>query len=324
MEQQEENKLDDLSFYDLWLEYEKYMKVKLKKQSYRKEYNNYKNHILPYFKDYLVKDITAKDYLGFMNVIEDNENNYKYSFKTSLHTCMVSILNYAIKFYDLKDNIASKVGNFNKNKREIKNIDFWTYEEYQKFISVIEDELYKIFFNTLYFTGMRIGEITALNWNDFNGDYLDVNKTLSKELDEEDNYIINPPKTFKSIRKIKLDNDLIKSLKKLYSRQKKMIGFNDNWFIFGGKKALAQTTITNRKNKYCKIAEVKKIRLHDFRHSHATLLLSQGVPITVISQRLGHSDIAMTLNTYSHLMKQDEDKAINIINCIKSNNPIFN
>lgn len=58
--------------------------------------------------------------------------------------------------------------------------------------------------------------------------------------------------------------------------------------------------------------------MHDFRHSHATLLLSQGVPITDISQRLGHSDIAMTLNTYSHLMLKDEDKAINLINAIKS------
>lgn len=68
---------------------------------------------------------------------------------------------------------------------------------------------------------------------------------------------------------------------------------------------------------YCKLANVKKIRIHDFRHSHASLLLSKGVPITVISQRLGHSDINMTLNTYSHMMPNDEDKAVNMINGLR-------
>lgn len=318
----ETKNLDNLLFYDLWLEYNDFLKVKLKQQSYRKENNNYKNHIVPYFKDYLVKDITARDYVRFMNEIE--EKNYKYNTKSNIHVCMVSILNYAVKFYDLPSNVASKIGNFNKNKREIKNVDYWTLDEFKKFISVVDNETYKVFFNTLYFTGMRLGEITALNWNDFKNGYIDINKTLSKEKDENGDYIINSPKTPKSIRKIRLDKELIKSIKGIYKIQKKMPNFNNNWFIFGGEKPLAPTTITRKKDEYCKLANVKKIRLHDFRHSHATLLLSQGVPITVISQRLGHSDIAMTLNTYSHLVLQDEDKAINIIDYIKENNPIFN
>ena len=93
-------------------------------------------------------------------------------------------------------------------------------------------------------------------------------------------------------------------------------GFNDDWYIFGGIKPLAPTTIGRKKDRYSALAGVKKIRIHDFRHSHAFLLLSFGVPITVISQRLGHSDINMTLNTYSHLMPRDEDKAINMINTL--------
>ncbi len=313
---------DNLSFNDLWTEYNDYMKLRLKKQSYRKEYNNYKNHIIPFFGNYLVKNITSRVYLQFMNKLD--ESSYSYSFKKSIHTCMVSILNYAVKFYDAPYNIASKVGGFNKGKSKPKKINFWTYEEFKKFISVIDDELYNSFFNTLYFTGMRIGEITALTWNDFKGDFLDVNKTISKEKDENGNYIINAPKTEKSIRKIKLDKELIKSIKKIHNKQKKMINYNNNWFIFGGEKPLSQTTLTRKKDNYCKIANVKKIKLHEFRHSHATLLLSQGVPVTVISQRLGHSDITMTLNTYSHLIDADIDKAINIINCLKSNKPRFN
>lgn len=96
--------------------------------------------------------------------------------------------------------------------------------------------------------------------------------------------------------------------------------FNEDWYIFGGINPLSTTTIGRKKDIYCKKANVKKIRIHDFRHSHASLLLSYGVPITVISQRLGHSDTNMTLNIYSHLIPQDEDKAIDILNNLNSNN----
>lgn len=81
---------------------------------------------------------------------------------------------------------------------------------------------------------------------------------------------------------------------------------------------MSPTTIGRKKDNYCVKAGVKKIRIHDFRHSHASLLLSKNVPIIVIFERLGHFDINMTLNTYSHMIPKDEDKAINIIEEIKS------
>ena len=110
-----------------------------------------------------------------------------------------------------------------------------------------------------------------------------------------------------------------------------MLSLPDNWdYSLNGLVAVSKEQITSirstidelKKQKYLKIeiskiAKVKKIRIHDFRHSHASLLLSYGIPITVISKRLGHSDINMTLNTYSHLIPKDEDKAIDIINKIK-------
>ena len=92
---------------------------------------------------------------------------------------------------------------------------------------------------------------------------------------------------------------------------------------------MARTTIKSKKDHYEK-AKVKKIRIHDFRHSHASLLLSWNIPISVISKRLGHSDISMTLKVYSHLMPLDEEKAINTLNNLTSrnnqeiNSPIYN
>lgn len=97
------------------------------------------------------------------------------------------------------------------------------------------------------------------------------------------------------------------------------MNFDDDWFVFGGIKPLSPTTIARKKDNYCKEAGVKKIRIHDFRHSHVSLLISKGVPITAISKRLGHSNIEMTFNTYAHLIPEDEIKTINVLDDLSSN-----
>ena len=306
---------ENILFSKLWIEYNEYAKLKQKKQSYRKTLSKFNNHILPYFKDYRVNKIDAKTYTKWQIELEKKDFSYKYL--SSLHGAMVTILNYAIKFYGLKTNIASQIGNFSKRNIKPSRIDFWTYEEYQKFISNVDDIVYKTFYETLYLTGMRQGEALSLTWKDIKNGYIDIYKTISKEK-EDGKYIINTPKTKSSIRKIRIDNNLIKDLKELKKYYMNIIDFNEDWFVFGGIVPLTATTIGRRKDNYCMKSGVKKIRIHDFRHSHASLLLSSGVPITVISQRLGHSDINMTLNTYSHLIPNDVDKAINIIEEIKS------
>lgn len=315
-ELKEENNNSNILFEELWVNYEKYIRLKQKRQSYRKTVSKFNNHILPYFSKYPINKINASVYTRWQ--IEIESKGYKHKYNTSLHSSMVTILNYAIKFYDLKENIASKIGNFSKKNELSKNVDFWTLEEFNKFIDVVDDNVYKLFFETLYYTGLRQGECLALTWNDFQDNYLNINKTISKEkVDGE--YIINTPKTPGSIRKVSLDDDLIQKLKEFQEVSEKMIGFEKDWFIFYGLNPLSPTTIARKKNTYCEKSGVKKIRIHDFRHSHASLLLSLGVPITVISKRLGHTDINMTLNTYSHLIPKDEDKAITILNSIKMN-----
>lgn len=310
------NNYENMSFQELYDIYIKSKMQKLKPESLRSIKSRFNNYILPFFKDYKINKIDNKSYIEWKDYILQKGFSFKYN--SSLHGAMVSILNYAIDFYDLDKNIASKVGNFSK-KYYIKKVDFWTFEEFNKFISSIDDKLYYSLYTTLYYTGMRLGECLALKWNDFIDDYIDINKTIGKSKNNGE-YIITTPKTMSSIRKIKLDDKTKNILLELKEYYKKIPNFSNDWFIFGGINAMAQTTIGRRKDEYCKKGNVKRIKIHDFRHSHATLLLSEGVPITVISKRLGHSDITMTLNTYSHLVPEDEDKAINILNNLNNLN----
>lgn len=305
----------NLTFEELWELYKEHISLKMKAQSYRKTLSKFKNHILPYFKDYKVKNINATIYTKWQRIIE--EKGFKYKYNASIHGSMVTILNYAVQFHGLKNNIASQVGNFKRKYDLQTSVNFWTLEEFNTFINVMPNDVYKAFFTTLYYTGLRQGECLALTWKDFNKDYLDIYKTISKEkLNGE--YIVNTPKTQKSIRRIKLDDNLIQVLNELKEKAKQFEGFEEDWYIFGCINPLSPSTIGRKRDKYCAISGIKKIKIHELRHSHASLLLSYGVPITVISQRLGHSNITMTLDTYSHLIPQDEDKAINILNKINT------
>lgn len=301
---------EKITFQQLYDTYIQDKSQKLKYQSLRTIKNKFENHILPYFKDYEITNITNKDYLNWKDKIIKKGFSFKYN--SSLHTCMVGILNYAMKFYDLDFNIASKIGNFSK-KYYIEKTNFWTYEEFMKFIQVVDNFEYYVFFMVLYNTGIRLGEALALDWKHFHDNYIKIDRTLIRGRNDN-NYIFNAPKTISSTREILLDNYTIKLLKELKKYYSQFVGFNENWFMFGGIKALSTTTIARKKNNYCKLANVKQIRIHDFRHSHASLLLSKKVPVTVISKRLGHADTATTLKIYSHLIPEDEFKAINLLN----------
>ena len=301
---------NNLTFLDLYTKFIEYKELRLKPGSIRSIKSRFKTHILPYFGNMLVSKIDGDTYNNWKKEIL--KKNFSYKYNSSLHVCMVDIINYAIKFYNFEKNIPSLIGNFQKYNY-IPNNNFWTYEEYKSFISCVNEIEYYSLFQTLYFTGMRIGEALALTWDDIKENYINVNKSLSKEK-KNDKYIITIPKTHTSIRKINIDEKTKQVLNNLKNYYKQHIGFKNEWFVFGGITPKSRTTIERIKNNYCKIANVKQIKMHDFRHSHASLLLSKGVPILVISKRLGHKNTSTTLNIYSHLIPEDEDKAIQLLN----------
>ena len=204
-----------------------------------------------------------------------------------------------------------EIGKF-KTKLEVKKYDFYTIEEFNKFIKYIDHSVYKQFFTFMFFTGARPGETFALQFKDIDNDYIVINKTLTSHNGRE----FDSPKTYSSIRKIKLDKKLKKDLldlKKLYN------GWNQDYFIFGGSKPLAPTTVNRYKFKACQRANLRPITLHQFRHSHATLLVNNNILINEVSRRLGHSNVSTTLNTYVHTDLSQEKRVYNTLNSMRFN-----
>lgn len=304
-----------MKFINIVNDYMSFIELKGKPQSIRSIKSRINNYILPYFEKYNIEDINKNVYINWQRYIESL--GFKYRYKKSLHYTNVAIFNYANKFYDINNNIPSKVGNFN-NCYDIENkTDIWDYSDFKKFINEVDNNIYKALFNFMYFTGCRLGECLALTFKDLNNNIITINKTISKEFINGKRQITTP-KTKKSIRDIHIDNLLkneLNNLRDYYINNN--IDYQESFYIFGGKKALSPSTIERKKNYYCNKTNIKQIRLHDFRHCHASLLLSQGVPISAISERLGHSDINITLSTYVHLLPKDEEKVLTAINTLR-------
>lgn len=300
-----------MNFYDCYLSYLDYVKIKQKVQSYNSIVGKFKIHILPYFKDFDINDICFTDYLNWQKIID--EKDYSYCHKRNLHCIFSAFLEFCVNCYGLKNNVAKQVGNFPKNKCIKNKLSFYTYDEFLKFSNGFDNIIYKYFFHFLFFTGVRPGEAMALKFSDLNNNFVSINKTI----DEHGKREFSTPKTLSSYRTICIDEDLVLKLDELKNFYNK-IYFNEvDFYVFGGLKPLAPTTINRYKIKACQKSNIKPIRLHDFRHSHATLLIDNGVPINEVSRRLGHGSIVTTLNVYVHNNLDNEKRVMETLNSIK-------
>lgn len=221
-----------------------------------------------------------------------------------------------------KQNPSKIVGNVKKQKVKI---DFWTLEEFQKVISVINKQDYYQYFHyiclwLLFMTGMRIGEATALKWSDVDleNSILNINKNLLYK--SQTNYKFGEPKTKASNRQIVLDNDTLRLLKDWKEIQQKVIS-SDSFILSYNGYPTQKHTLSHAVKRYAKMANVHSIRIHDLRHSHASLLIQLGENPLVIRDRLGHEEIETTLGTYGHLYPNTNYEVANKLNgLIKDNN----
>lgn len=245
--------------------------------------------ITPYFGKMNVNKITPNHIRKWQN--ELIKKGYSQTYLKSINNQISAIFNFAIKYYNLSSSPALKAGAMGKKNAD--DMQFWTVKEFKKFIEYDDKPISELAFKVLFWTGMRSGELMALTYKDINlsDKIIDINKTYTR-LKKED--IINSPKTPKSKRTISISNSLCEDIEKyknkLYDYKESDRIFNFTKFFLG-----------HEMRRVCKKSGVKQIRIHDLRHSHASLLIELGFTPLLIAERLGHEKVQTTLDTYSHL-----------------------
>lgn len=313
---------DNLTLNGLFEAYFSHISNIQKPSTLRKTRDNYVLHIKNVLGDKIASQITTKDVLHLHHILDNKrikincadskrnigEHPLSVTYKKTIHITLNSILQFGCKFFDLEKNVASIVGNFKKQKGSVKEVmNFLTIEEFNKFIELEQNELYKDFFTILFYTGMRRGELLALEL-DNDVDFQNKKIYITKSLNPKNGKLATTPKTNKSNRQLtmlKIVYDILIKYKQLNISQP---------FSFD---KIKPTTLQRKCDKNCKEANINKnIRIHDFRHSFATMCINNQVPIEVISDYLGHENISTTLDTYSHLYPNSQAKLINILDNI--------
>lgn len=317
----------NMTLEELFVEYLEAKKHEVRETSLDKSKRILQRHIIDSLGKYKLNKLNLKILQNWKNEI--SEKNLSLTMNQNIYKEFRALLNYAVKLEYIPNNLLTKLGNFKSGTVEKKaEMDYYTIEEFKAFIEAAQQNAelaeksnnyfewnYYVFFAIAFYTGMRKGEIHGLRWSDIDGEYISIKRSIAQKLKGGDR--ITPPKNKSSIRTLQLPIPLIKILNRHKDRCKMFDNFSEENYICGGDKSLRDSTIQKRNVKFSQMAEIKTIRIHDFRHSHASLLANEGINIQEISRRLGHSNVEITWNTYSHLYPREEERAVRILNQIE-------
>lgn len=297
--------------YNLWMEQQK-LNVKMATLMDQKSF--IEMHVLPKLGNVKLENITVVQCQKLVNEAY-NRGLKRYGYVRSV---TAQIMRFGESLEIMKDNPMKRTI-LPRKKNDDEKLKFYTKEELLHFFKCVKsDGNYQklAFFRLLAFTGARKSEIMALQWTDidFKAKAMNVNKTVSKDFDN--NVILQSPKTNSSNRSISLDDETLKILNtwRLMQRSDYLrMGFNtssEEQHLFTDKKN--QLHALTKPNQWLKsiirVHELPEITPHHFRHTHASLLLQAGIPVKEVSERLGHKDITITLEIYSHVMPEEQEK----------------
>ena len=251
--------------------------------------------VTPFFKKIPLNEIKPTHVRQWQNSLtcyrDENGKPYAQTYLKCINNQLTAIFNYAVKYYGLKENPCHKAGSMGKKKAD--EMLFWTKDEFQTFIESMKDRpaSYTVFM-TMYYTGIREGELLALTPADFDLDKrtVTINKTFQHTGGKD---IITPPKTEKSNRTITMPRFLADEMQE-YLKMQYDIGLDDRMF------PVTKSYLYREMQRGCQETGVKRIRIHDLRHSHISLLIDQGFSAVAIADRVGHESIDITYN-YAHL-----------------------
>lgn len=273
--------------------------------------NNYNRHIKDYFSNVdNVGKLTYEDIYQFREHLRQKEaqNSDKPLSTNTINKIMILLK----KIFD----VGLRNGYYNTNPAKLlkklpvekTRMQFWTVTEFQHFLTLFEVEEYniKLLFTVLFFTGLRLGEALALTWKDIDFSYNTIHVTKSIYVNKGISHI-STTKTKAGTRRIVINRKLSNQLSTWQRQQSELLHkyTEDPQSLQVFQNSPIMITKNNIEKQYKRILErdetLKKIRIHDFRHSHASLLINQGEDYLVVKERLGHASITTTIDSYSHL-----------------------
>ena len=278
----------DMTFASFIGHYTEDMKTRLKENTWNNKEHIIRTKLLPYFGKLKLSSITPQQIITWqnelMNCKDENGKPYSPVYLRTIHTQLSAVFNHAVRYYKLKENPCQKAGAMGKKKA--REMNFWTKDEYLQFAGAIRDKPMSYHaFQMLYWCGIREGELLALTPADF--DFTRETVTISKSYQRiKGRDVITDPKTEKSNRTITLPDFL-------------------NSFLH------------HEMDRGCRISGVKRIRVHDLRHSAISLLIDMGFSPLAIADRVGHEAIEITYN-YAHLFpSRQQDMAKQLSQAMK-------
>lgn len=298
LKEQIEAPKSNMTFEQLSEEWLKEYETEVAESTYIKTERNLKRHILPVIGKRSIDEITA---IELHNHAREWSKNLKYGRK--MLGLVRTIFRYAVRMAYIAVSPAESVTAPKIKQERTERRKFWNKDELQAFLQLIEqtNDIKKIaLFRVLAFTGIRIGELQALTWNDFRGNTLDINKAVTRGFAGLE---IGNTKTTSSVRLISLDQktiEILNNLKKQYPNSK---------LIFeNGKGGILPPPLPRKwMLSAIKDTDLTPIPIHGFRHTHASLLFDSGMTLKQVQYRLGHSDLKTTMNVYTHITQSAID-----------------
>lgn len=287
----------DITFDALYQKYKDYITPRIRESTASTRFNMLDKHVLPFFKYQIVSDISPADIVAWQTEMLNKGLSDSYTHLTNVY--LKAIFNYAVEYLGLTKNPCKKSIGSTKTKK----LNFWTPEEYKVFADAVSDNIeYFTMFEILYYTGMREGELLALTLNDidFKNNLININKTYYRIKGKD---LINPPKTESSERIVDIPEFLTEEIKE---------------YVTHLYKPLPETRLFNKRPQYLRsilksrmaTIGLKEIRVHDLRHSHASVLINLGANPVLVAERLGHESAAVTLKIYSHLFPHKQSEIV--------------
>ena len=292
----------DMTFENFYHQYEEDIRPKIRENTWRSKEFIIEKKILPYFKDMQMREITVRDVIKWQNEMrklhsKDGEG-FKATYLRTMQAQLSAIFNHAVKYYGLRRNVAVIAGPLGEHNAD--EMKFWTKDEFMRFIPTMANKPYSyISFELLYWCGIRMGELLALTPADFdfNKNILSITKSYQRIQGRD---VITKPKTPKSVRNIKMPKLVAQEVKdfldSIYG-----LGAHDRIFT------ISKSGLHHEMDRGVKESGVKRIRVHDLRHSHVSLLIDMGYSAVAIANRMGHESQNITYR-YAHMMPSIQDE----------------